>query len=87
MESWDEEPEKNLTVIHAVIYVARPMYKAMIIGKQGDGIKTIGIEARKEIEELVGTRVHLELWVKVRENWPDDPAFIRQLSENQQANE
>ena len=38
VESWDEEPEKNLTVIHAVIYVARPMYKAMIIGKQGDGI-------------------------------------------------
>lgn len=87
VESWDEDPERNLTVIHAVIYVARPMYKAMIIGKQGEGIKQIGIEARKEIEELLGTRVHLELWVKVRENWQDDPAFLRQLGESAQASE
>lgn len=84
VESWDEQPDRDLTIIHAVIYVARPMYKAMIIGKQGEGIKAIGTEARKEIEELVGTKVHLDLWVKVRENWPDDPAFIRQLSESSQ---
>lgn len=87
VESWDEDEERNLTVIHAVIYVARPMYKAMIIGKQGEGIKQIGTEARKEIEELLGCRVHLELWVKVRENWQDDPAFLRQLGESAQATE
>lgn len=87
VESWDEDATRNLTVIHAVIYVAKPMYKAMIIGKQGEGIKTIGTEARKEIEELLGTRVHLELWVKVRENWIDDPAFIRQLDQSAQATE
>lgn len=87
VEKWEEEPERNLTIINAVIYVARPMYKAMIIGKQGEGIKTIGTEARKEIEELLGTRVHLELWVKVRENWPDDPAFIRHLGQSVQASE
>lgn len=80
VESWKEEPEKNLIVIHAVIFVSRPMHKAMVIGKGGEVIKAIGIDARKEIEELTGTRVHLELWVKVRENWTEDEAFLRDLN-------
>lgn len=87
VESWKEDAERNLTVIHAVIYVAKPMYKAMIIGKQGEGIKQIGTDARKEIEELLGSRVHLELWVKVRENWTEDPAFIQELTLNSEAGE
>lgn len=84
VEKWEESPERNLTVIHAVIYVARASYKAMIIGKSGDGIKEIGTDARKEIEELLGTRVHLELWVKVREDWMDDPAFVNELDKSAQ---
>ncbi len=60
------------------------MYKAMIIGKNGSGIKEIGTEARMEIQELLGGRVHLELWVKVRENWMDDPAFLRELGQSAQ---
>ena len=60
------------------------MYTAMIIGKGGEGIKAIGTEARVEIEELVGTRVHLELWVKVRENWQDDPGFLHEINQNAQ---
>lgn len=84
VESWQEEPDKNITIIHATIYVARPMYKAMIVGKGGEGIKAIGIEARQEIEELLGTRVHLELWVKVRENWQDDPRFLHELNQSSQ---
>ncbi|MDE5832843.1 MAG: GTPase Era [Desulfovibrio sp.] len=84
VENWEEDPAKNLTIIHALIYVARPMYKAMIIGKAGSMIKEIGTEARKDIEELTGTRVHLELWVKVREDWPNDPAFINNLNQNSQ---
>lgn len=82
VEDWKEEPERDLTVIHAVIYVARPMYKAMIIGKNGSVIKEIGTDARMEIQELTGTRVHLELFVKVREDWPDDPAFVQGLNRN-----
>ena len=82
VESWQEEPERGLTVIHAVIYVARPMYKAMIIGKAGAGIKKIGSEARQEIAQLVDTKVHLELWVKVRENWTEDAAFLRELGQS-----
>lgn len=81
VEKWDENPEKSITTIHAVIYVARPMYKAMIIGKGGEGIKTIGTEARMEIQDLIDGKVHLELWVKVRENWTDDPAFLREINE------
>lgn len=87
VEDWREEPERNLTVIHAVIYVAKPMYKAMIIGKEGAGIKAIGTDARVEIEKLLETRVHLELWVKVRENWTEDPAFIQELNESAKATE
>lgn len=82
VEKWEEDPERNLTVIHAVIYVARPAYKAMIIGKNGEGIKEIGTEARKDIEELLGTRVHIELWVKVREDWMDDAAFVQELDQS-----
>ena len=82
VESWQEDAERGLTVIHAVIYVARPMYKAMVIGKAGVGIKKIGSEARKEIAELIDGKVHLELWVKVRENWTEDAAFLRELEES-----
>lgn len=82
VESWQEDAERDLTVIHAVIYVARPMYKAMVIGKGGAGIKKIGSEARKEIAELISGKVHLELWVKVRENWTEDAAFLRELEES-----
>lgn len=82
VENWKEETEKNLTIIHAIIYVAKPMYKAMIIGKAGENIKAVGTEARMEIQSLLETKVHLELWVKVRENWTDDPAFIQVLNQN-----
>lgn len=81
VESWQEDPERNLTIIHAAIYVARPMYKAMVIGKGGSGIKKIGSEARREIGELVGGKVYLELWVKVCENWMEDVAFLRELEQ------
>lgn len=82
VEDWKEETEKNFTIIHAIIYVAKPMYKAMIIGKAGENIKAVGTEARMEIQSLLETKVHLELWVKVRENWTDDPAFIQVLNQN-----
>lgn len=87
VEDWQEEPERNLTIIHAVIYVAKPMYKAMIIGKGGEGIKAIGTDARLEIQTLLDSKVHLELWVKVRENWTEDPAFIQELGQNAQSGE
>ena len=77
VEVWDEEDDRVL--IHAAIYVAKPSHKAMVIGRAGEGIKAIGTAARKEIRDLVDKKVHLELWVKVREAWVDDPQFLHSL--------
>ena len=77
VEVWDEEDDRVL--IHAAIYVAKPSHKAMVIGRAGEGIKAIGTAARKEIRDLVDNKVHLELWVKVREDWVDDPQFLHSL--------
>lgn len=79
VESWQEDRERNLTIIHAVIYVSRDMHKAMVIGRNGSMIREVGTEARKDIEALVEGKVHLELWVKVKQNWTDDPAFMRDM--------
>ncbi len=72
IEHWEEIPEKNQTIINAVIYVARSSHKAMVIGRAGATIKEIGTLARKDIQELIGGKVHLELWVKVKENWLEE---------------
>ena len=77
VEVWDEEDDRVL--IHAAIYVAKPSHKAMVIGRAGEGIKAIGTAARKEIRDLVDKKVHLELWVKVREDWVDDQQFLHSL--------
>lgn len=77
VEVWDEEDDRVL--IHAAIYVAKPSHKAMVIGRAGEGIKAIGTAARKKIRDLVDKKVHLELWVKVREDWVDDPQFLHSL--------
>jgi GTP-binding protein Era len=69
IESYSEEP--TITRIGAVIYCERKSHKGIIIGKQGKKLKGIGKSARMEIEALIGTKVFLELWVKVKENWRD----------------
>ena len=63
--------ERSLTRISAVIYCGKKSHKGMIIGKGGRKLKGIGKSARQEIEALLGTKVFLELWVKVKENWRD----------------
>ncbi|MBO4300617.1 MAG: GTPase Era [Desulfovibrio sp.] len=79
VENWEEDEQRGQTIIHAVIYVARPMHKAMVIGRAGATIKQIGTDARKDIQELLEGKVHLELWVKVRERWTEDAAFLRDM--------
>ena len=63
--------EDRLTRIGAVIYCEKKSHKGMIIGKGGRKLKGIGKSAREEIEALLGTKVFLETWVKVKENWRD----------------
>ncbi len=84
IEDWREEPEKGITFINAVIYVGRDSHKGIVIGQGGKNLKLVGQSARKEIAELVETKVHLELWVKVKENWPEDLNFLHQLGLGQQ---
>ena len=61
------------------IYVERDSQKGIIIGKQGKMLKEIGIEARKEIESLLGIQIYLELWVKVKEDWRKKKPFLKEL--------
>ena len=79
IESWEEDAERGHVTIHAVIYVGRSSHKSMVIGHAGQNIKQVGQTARKEIMELLDRKVHLELWVKVKENWIEDAAFLHSL--------
>lgn len=65
--------------INALILVERETQKRMIIGKKGDKLKTIGREARKDIEYLLDNKVFIELWVKVKSGWADDERALHSL--------
>ena len=69
----------TLTEIHADIYCERASHKSIIIGKRGAMLQKIGSEAREDIERLLGTRVMLKLWVKVREDWRNRASDLRAL--------
>ena len=69
----------TLTEIHATIYCERASHKGIIIGKQGVMLRTIGQEARRDIENLLDTKVNLQLWVKIREDWRNRMDDLRTL--------
>ncbi|MGI0152281.1 GTPase Era [Pseudidiomarina sp. WS423] len=71
--------DNGTTHIHALILVEREGQKRMIIGAGGSKLKTIGTEARKDLEPLIGGKVHLQLWVKVKSGWADDERALRSL--------
>ena len=73
------QPEQNLTRIFADIYVERPSQKAIVIGHRGSRLRDVGIRARAEIEELLGSRVYLDLHVRVAKDWQRDPKQLRKL--------
>ncbi len=74
-----KEKKNGSVVIHANIYIEKDSQKGIIIGKRGSMLKTIGTEARKEIEDLLNTRVHLQLFVKVKKNWRQNATALREL--------
>ncbi len=78
-----EEGEK-LIRIRATIYVERDGQKGILIGRGGASLKKIGTAARIEMEKILGTRVFLELYVKVQKNWRDNPQIVRQLDWHRQ---
>ena len=65
------EKRRQKTSIRATIFVEKESHRRIVIGKRGHLIKSIGTEARKELEDILGTRVYLDLWVKVKEKWRD----------------
>ncbi len=71
--------ERGTYEINGLILVEREGQKKMVIGQQGQKIKTIGIEARADMEKLFENKVHLELWVKVKSGWADDERALRSL--------
>lgn len=79
IESFKEDTEKKLITIHANIVIERPSQKGIVIGKGGNKLKAIGTAARIDIEKMVGERVLLKLWVKIRKNWQQDEKFLKEL--------
>ena len=73
------EQVKKRVDISANIYVSKPSHKQMVIGKGGLRLKDVGSKARLDIEKLIGQKVYLQLWVRVKENWSDDQRSLSDL--------
>ncbi len=78
-----EEQENGTMEIGAVIYCEKASHKGIIIGKDGAMLKKVGEQARADMERLLGTKVFLTLWVKVREGWRDNEYFMRNFGYEQ----
>ncbi len=79
IDSFSEKKNKGIVRIGATIHVERDSQKGIIIGKKGSKLKQIGEEARKEIEQLIGSRVFLELFVRVDKDWSKEDRTLRQF--------
>jgi|TARA_R110001606_G_scaffold73705_2_gene169979 GTP-binding protein Era len=77
-ESWEERKDGSVK-IQQVVYVSRANHKPIVLGKGGQTIKKVGELARADLEESLGCRVHLFLFIKVREKWLDDPERYREM--------
>jgi GTPase len=81
------EEKKTLVKIRATLYVEREGQKGILIGKRGETMKKIGTDARQEIENILGAKVFLELFVKVQPNWRQNAVMVRQLDWHRQLEE
>jgi GTP-binding protein Era len=79
VEIEDVERKQNVTVVYAVIHVERATQRMIVLGKGGRTIKRIGTEARRDVERLLGTRIYLDLKVKVSQGWRSDRKFLERL--------
>ena len=79
VESFKERPDKNIVDIYATIHVERDSQKPIIIGKGGKMLKRIGEQARIDIEQMVGCKVFLKLWVRVQKKWTRDEKAIKRF--------
>jgi GTPase len=79
IERWEDEEDRPLTRIYATILVDRPGQKKIVVGHQGQMIKNIGTAARLDLEEYLGRKIFLELFVRVEEGWREDRAVLATL--------
>jgi GTPase len=79
VEEMKMRAERALLDIRATIYTERDSQKGILIGKKGSLLKEVGRRARMEMEHLLGTKIFLELWVKVKKDWRDEKSMLRQL--------
>jgi GTP-binding protein Era len=80
IELYQEMP--NITKIYAIIWVERMTQKNIVIGKDGEMLKKVGTDARMDIEKLIGQKVYLQLWVKVKKGWSDNERALQSLGFN-----
>ena len=73
------ETDAERTTIHAIIWVERDSQKGIVVGKGGSVLKRVGKAARLELKQQLGRPVHLELWVKVKDNWADSEQDLLRL--------
>ncbi|MCF8054970.1 MAG: GTPase Era [Deltaproteobacteria bacterium] len=79
IDSFKEDTAKKLLVIKATINLEKESQKAIVIGKSGDMLKRIGTASRQELEKIFGTKVFLELFVRVQKNWTKNPKLLREF--------
>lgn len=79
IEEFKEDEVKNMSTIRAVIFVERDSQKGILIGQKGQTLKEIGTAARQELETLLGAKIFLQLWVKVKKGWSKDDAFLNEM--------
>ncbi|MGL4522959.1 MAG: GTPase Era, partial [Bacilli bacterium] len=79
VDKMEHKEDRDVVVIQATIIVERDSQKGIVIGKKGALLKKVGQLARQDIETLLGTRVFLELWVKVQKDWRNKSAHLRDL--------
>jgi GTP-binding protein Era len=79
VEIEEVEHKENVTIVYATIHVERSTQRMIVLGKGGRTIKQIGIEARRDVERLLGTRIYLDLKVKVSPGWRNDRKFLERL--------
>ena len=79
VDEFKENEKKGIIRIAATVFVERKSHKGIIIGKQGEMLKTVGNQARLELESILATKIFLELWVKVKEKWTENESLIREI--------
>jgi GTPase len=79
VEIEEVERKENVTVVYATLHVKRPTQRMIVLGKGGKTVKQIGVEARRDVERLLGTRIYLDLKVKVSPGWRSDKKFLERL--------